>query len=67
MIDVILCALVGFVAFLSSYGVWQAIIESRIVRSGPPKRSARMERERRANRRQAHLRASRGARRGSAQ
>lgn len=57
MIDVILCALVGFVAFFSSYGVWQAVIESRIVRRAPPKRSARIERTRRANRRVAHLRA----------
>ena len=59
MIDVILCALVGLIAFFGSYGVWQAVIEARIVRRPPPKRSARIERQRRAERREAHLRAGR--------
>ena len=51
----ILCALVGLVGFFSSYGVWQAVIEKRIVRTKPPKRAARLDPGRKVHRRQAQL------------
>lgn len=49
--DLLLCALVGFVGFFASYGLWSAAIERRIVRAPPPKRSARRDPERAAHRR----------------
>lgn len=54
MIDVLLCFVVGLVGFFSSYGVWQAAMEKRIVRAPPPKRSARVDSERKAERRTSH-------------